>query len=84
MTLPISIDTQSHKTRKETFLSKYCSQNIAKQFLKKLTHSFCKSVYVFLHQSSRRYFFWFSFAYKYNEEGGGVGVGGGKGIFVTP
>ena len=26
MTLSISIDKQSHNTRKEAFLSKYCSQ----------------------------------------------------------
>ena len=69
MTLSISIDIQSHKTRKEAFLSKYCCQNIGRQFLKKLTHGFCKSVYVFLHQSSTRYYLRFSFAYKYNEEG---------------
>ena len=30
MTLSVSIDIQSHKTRKETFLSKYCCQNIGK------------------------------------------------------
>ena len=79
--LSTSIDIQSRKTRKETFLSKYCSQDIAKQFLRKLTHSFRTSVYVFLHQSSSRYFLWFSFAYKYNEEGRGRGGGLGQGYF---